>query len=366
MDKPSAQIEELEALFKLLEKGAITKDEYDMQKKAILASHQDDAEANCTEEIIAQEPDRQDQQQPSFTPSQPQQHSALLEPNPSTSSAAQSAVPPKKQNNSVKIILILVIGLIILVAMYFIFRSKEEPKTAPVAVAASNTNMASNIQPASAPQVASETGSETASEAKQTNQQEEISEDATGLSLNTRTPEELNNLLIKYQQQRSRAEARLRKVWAGLDEDFKNSILDEQKIWDNTALEENCTLEGYKSPEALQVAKLYCESSIINSRAETLLERQKEDLAQIKEEMVDQAEQKSKDAIQRLEITWKTIPQDVQQNLNQTYLQWIEETTGYCLSRPTAKNVPQTKINMYQCISDKAEKKIQELNGYKI
>lgn len=366
MDKPSAQIEELEALFKLLEKGAITKDEYDMQKKAILASHQDDAEANCTEEIIAQEPDRQDQQQPSFTPSQPQQHSASLEPNPSTSSAAQSAVPPKKQNNSVKIILILVIGLIILVAMYFIFRSKEEPKTAPVAVAASNTNMASNIQPASAPQVASETGSETASEAKQTNQQEEISEDATGLSLNTRTPEELNNLLIKYQQQRSRAEARLRKVWAGLDEDFKNSILDEQKIWDNTALEENCTLEGYKSPEALQVAKLYCESGIINSRAETLLERQKEDLAQIKEEMVDQAEQKSKDAIQRLEITWKTIPQDVQQNLNQTYLQWIEETTGYCLSRPTAKNVPQTKINMYQCISDKAEKKIQELNGYKI
>lgn len=362
MDKPSAQIEELEALFKLLEKGAITKDEYDMQKKAILASHQDDAEANCTEETIAQEPDRQEQQQPSFTPSQPQQHSASPEPNPSTNSATQSALTPKKQSNSVKIILILVIGLIILVAMYFIFRSKEEPKTAPVAVAASSTNMASNIQPASAPQVASET----ASEAKQTNQQEEISEDATGLSLNTRTPEELNNLLIKYQQQRSRAEARLRKVWTGLDEDFKNSILDEQKIWDNTALEENCTLEGYKSPEALQVAKLYCESGIINSRAETLLERQKEDLAQIKEEMVDQAEQKSKDAIQRLEITWKTIPQDVQQNLNQTYLQWIEETTGYCLSRPTAKNVPQTKINMYQCISDKAEKKIQELNGYKI
>lgn len=365
MDKPSAQIEELEALFKLLEKGAITKDEYDMQKKAILASHQDDAKANCTEEIIAQEPDRQDQQQPSFTPSQ-QQHSASPEPNPSTNTATQSALPPKKQSNSVKIILILVVGLIILVAMYFIFRSKEEPKTAPVAVTASSTNMTSNILPASAPQVASETGNETASEAKQTNQPEEISEDATGLNLNTRTPEELNNLLIKYQQQRSRAEARLRKVWAGLDEDFKNSILDEQKIWDNTALDENCTLEGYKSPEALQVAKLYCESGIINSRAETLLERQKEDLAQIKEEMVDQAEQKSKDAIQRLEITWKTIPQDVQQNLNQTYLQWIEETTGYCLSRPTAKNVPQTKINMYQCISDKAEKKIQELNGYKI
>ena len=33
MDKTSSHIEELEALFKLLEKGAITKDEYEAQKK---------------------------------------------------------------------------------------------------------------------------------------------------------------------------------------------------------------------------------------------------------------------------------------------------------------------------------------------
>ena len=37
MDKTSSHIEELEALFELLEKGAISKDEYEAQKKTVIA-----------------------------------------------------------------------------------------------------------------------------------------------------------------------------------------------------------------------------------------------------------------------------------------------------------------------------------------
>lgn len=364
MDTTSSHLEELEALFKLLEKGAITIDEYEAQKKAILSSPNKPSETISTEKSEPELLDSQEKSKVEFITTLPehQKQPSSQQPNHIIITPTQPAQLPKEKanSNSVKIFLILVGGLIILVAMYFIFVSGSQSKLTPHEPMASAASMASSVITTSEQKAANNTSSEVRNEINE----EDI--DETGLNLNRKTSDELNNLLNKYQLERSKAETRLRKVWAELDSDFKRSILDEQKSWDNTALIENCTMTGYKSAEAQQVAKLYCESNVLYNRADILLKRQQENLASIKEAIADQVEQKAVDAIQRLEITWKTIPEDVQKNLNQTHSQWLEETKEYCLSRPTAENIHETKINFNQCITDKVENKIKELNGYKI
>ena len=129
---------------------------------------------------------------------------------------------------------------------------------------------------------------------------------------------------------------------------------------------ESCSLTGYKTAEAQQVANLYCESNVLDNRADELLQREKEEVIRIKEEKADNSEKMAADALQRLELTWSTIPDDIQKNLDQTYPKWYSETSKYCLSRPTANTVMETKLNFNNCMIKKSEDKIKELNGYKI
>lgn len=354
MDKTSSHIEELEALFELLEKGAISKDEYEAQKKILLSSHikqeQIETENAASEQInLAEKMD--DEPTPYHHLPSKQNRQIIM---------AKRVQPALQQNdksnsNSVKIILIIVLGLIILAAMYFVFisgsQSASQQEQAITASAASSV-ITTQSQQASSP------ASETATV--------EEDNDVTGLELNKRTPAELITLLTKYQQERIKAEAKLRKVWANLDADFKSSIFDEQKKWDSTALLETCSLTGYKTVEAQQVANLYCESNVLDNRADELLQREKEEVIRIKEEKADNSEKMAADALQRLELTWSTIPEDVQKNLDQTYPQWYSETSEYCLSRPTANTVMETKINFNNCMIKKSEDKIKDLNGYKI
>ena len=358
MDKTSSHIEELEALFKLLEKGAITKDEYEAQKKILLSSQtkqepiQTD-NASSEQTVLAEKVDND----PSLNnPLPPEQQSQSI--------MAKRVQPALQQNNKsnsniVKIILIIVVGLIILAAMYFVFisggQSGSQQEQTPAASAASMASSVITTQP----QQASNPASETAATVQEDN-------DVTGLELNKRTPAELTTLLIKYQQERIKAENKLRKIWANLDPDFKSTILDEQKKWDSTALLESCSLTGYKTAEAQQVANLYCESNVLDNRAAELLQREKEEVIRIKEEKADNSEKMAADALQRLELTWSTIPDDIQKNLDQTYPKWYSETSKYCLSRPTANTVMETKLNFNNCMIKKSEDKIKELNGYKI
>ena len=357
MDKTSSHIEELEALFELLEKGAISKDEYEAQKKILLSSHikqeQIETENAASEQIdLAEKID--DEPTPYHHLPSEQNRQIII---------AKRVQPALQQNdksnsNSVKIILIIVVGLIILAAMYFVFISgSQSASQQEQATTASAASMASSVI-TTQPQQASSPASETATV--------EEDNDVTGLELNKRTPAELITLLTKYQQERIKAEAKLRKVWANLDADFKSSIFDEQKKWDSTALLETCSLTGYKTVEAQQVANLYCESNVLDNRADELLQREKEEVIRIKEEKADNSEKMAADALQRLELTWSTIPEDVQKNLDQTYQQWYSETSEYCLSRPTANTVMETKINFNNCMIKKSEDKIKELNGYKI
>jgi len=103
MDKSSIT-EELEALFDLLEKGAITKEEYETQK-ALLLSNQEQQPIN-TNTSFQESVESQDESIPVFIePAQVQNQ--------------------QSHSNSVKIILIIVIGIIILVAMFFIFFSNK-------------------------------------------------------------------------------------------------------------------------------------------------------------------------------------------------------------------------------------------------
>lgn len=331
MDKSSIT-EELEALFDLLEKGAITKEEYETQK-ALLLSNKEQQPIN-TNTSFPESLESQNELIPIFIeqPAQVQNQ--------------------QSHNNSVKIILIIVIGIIILVAMFFIFCSNIT-YTSPV----SDQNTHSASMASSVITVNAQQPSDTTSEADT---------DETGLNLNKKTPEELNKLLIKFQQERANAVANLRSVWANLDPDFKETVLQEQKDWDNTALAANCSLSGYRTPLAQQVANQYCETMILNSRAKSLLDEQASSLADIKEEKTAQMDKMAADALKRVNITWSTIPQDVQQNLNQTYEQWSDEVNQYCLSRPTAQNLTETQINYDNCVIKKSESKIKELNGYKI
>ena len=357
MDKTSSHIEELEALFKLLEKGAITKDEYEAQKKILLSSQTkqepiqtDNAASEQT--VLAEKVDND----PSLNnPLPPEQQSQSI-----MAKRVQPALQQNDKSNSniVKIILIIVVGLIILAAMYFVFisggQSGSQQEQTPAASAASMASSVITTQPQQASSPASETATV------------EEDNDVTGLELNKRTPAELITLLTKYQQERIKAEAKLRKVWANLDADFKSSIFDEQKKWDSTALLETCSLTGYKTVEAQQVANLYCESNVLDNRADELLQREKEEVIRIKEEKADNSEKMAADALQRLELTWSTIPDDIQKNLDQTYQKWYSETSKYCLSRPTANTVMETKLNFNNCMIKKSEDKIKELNGYKI
>jgi len=331
MDKSSIT-EELEALFDLLEKGAITKEEYETQK-ALLLSNKEQQPIN-TNTSFPESLESQNELIPIFIeqPAQVQNQ--------------------QSHNNSVKIILIIVIGIIILVAMFFIFCSNIT-YTSPV----SDQNTHSASMASSVITVNAQQPSDTTSEADT---------DETGLNLNKKTPEELNKLLIKFQQERANAVANLRSVWANLDPDFKETVLQEQKDWDNTALAANCSLSGYRTPLAQQVANQYCETMILNSRAKSLLDEQASSLADIKEEKTAQMDKMAADALKRVNITWSTISQDVQQNLNQTYEQWSDEVNQYCLSRPTAQNLTETQINYDNCVIKKSESKIKELNGYKI
>ena len=331
MDKSSVT-EELEALFDLLEKGAITKEEYEAQK-ALLLSNQDQQPIN-TNTSFPESAESQDESIPVFIeqPAQIQNQ--------------------QSHSNSVKIILIIMIGIIILVAMFFIFFSNRA-NTSPVNDQSTlSASMASSVITVNAQQP-----SDTTSEADT---------DETGLNLNKKTPEELNKLLIKFQQERANAVANLRSVWAGLDPDFKATVQQEQKDWDSTALAANCSLSGYSTPLAQQVANQYCETMMLNSRAQNLLDEQASSLADIKQEKTAQMDKMATDALKRVNLTWSTIPEDIQQNLNQTFEQWSDEVNQYCLSRPTAQNLTETQINYDNCVIKKSESKIKELNGYKI
>ena len=331
MDKSSIT-EELEALFDLLEKGAITKEEYEAQK-ALLLSNQKQQPIN-TNTSFPESIESQDESIPVFI-EQPAQ--------------VQNQQP---HSNSVKIILIIMIGIIILVAMFFIFFSNRA-NTSPV----NDQNTLSASMASSVITVNAQQPSDTTSEADT---------DETGLNLNKKTPEELNKLLIKFQQERANAVANLRSVWAGLDPDFKVTVQQEQKDWDSTALAANCSLSGYSTPLAQQVANQYCETMMLNSRAQSLLDEQASSLADIKQEKIAQMDKMSTDALKRVYLTWSTIPEDIQQNLNQTFEQWSDEVNQYCLSRPTAQNLTETQINYDNCVIKKSESKIKELNGYKI
>lgn len=328
MDK-SSLTEELEALFKLFEKGAITKEEYEAQKAILLSSK--------TETSPSEKAHENQETVPIF----------IEEPYQKQNESAHS--------NSVKIILIIIIGLIIIVAMYFIFAGNKKDL---------QPNNGSGTLSASA---ASESITVNAQQTSNTADKNlEDDSDSTGLNLNTKTPEELNQLLNKFQQDRAKALANLRNIWSNLDPDFKATIQQEQKDWDNTALTTSCSLTGYHTILAQQVANQYCESIMLNNRAKELLDEQASNLTDIKQEKAAQMDAKASDALKRVNITWSTIPDDIQQNLNQTYEQWSDEINKYCISRPTAKNLIETQINYDNCIINKSENKIKELNGYKI
>jgi hypothetical protein len=314
MSKPSLT-NELTRLYELLEKGAITKEEYEEHKALLLSQAHgtpfpDDEYSNPAQTKSAEE-------------------KSQININQSTSAAASSSAAAIAKNGDCMKTTLAAIGFLAVVAILLQTCSGNE-KTTP------NT-------PASepAPQNIADTDNQKT------------------------TQENIQALLQSALQENVAANNEINTVWTDMDTDVRNYLKPQQLTWSHEK-KKQCQTNEYTTPEQNQIAYLNCETNITRTRILELQAQKNQIYTEIKEAQLQKVKQEAKKSLETLHTTWDTIPEPIKDQLNSNFKNWTDSANNECDTAKPADTQVQTDINRHICITKLAKAKIKELQGYKI
>lgn len=313
MSKPSLT-NELTRLYELLEKGAITKEEYEEHKALLLSQARATSFPNDEYSNPAQP--------------KPAEEKPQIIINQSTSAAASSSAAAIAKNGGCVKTTLAALGFLVIIAVFLQTCSGNE-KTTP------NTPA-----PEPAQNIATTDNQKTAQE-------------------------NIQALLQSALQENTAANNEINTVWTDMDADVRNYLKPQQLTW-NHEKKKQCQANEYSTPEQNQIAYLNCETNITRTRILELQAQKNQIYTEIKEAQLQKVKQEAKDSLETLHTTWDTIPEPIKDQLNSNFKNWTESANKECNTAQPADTQIQTDINRHTCITKLAKAKIKELQGYKI
>lgn len=307
MSKPSLT-NELIRLHELLEKGAITQDEYN-EHKAILIN-----EAKSGNKYDGNDGNR------------PISYTQPIIINQSASAAASAAASAKSGGGCLSSIL-KGIGLMVVIGTLISMCATDDKK---------NKDTFTNAQNVS------------------TFETTEIS-----------NSQELDALLEKTKNDHVAMSTQISDVWGGLNDDVRAHLKQEQIAWNRTK-DSECLKANEDTIQEKQIAQLVCEMEMMHDRINILFIQQEVLLPKLQEEKLQKVTAETENALGELQATWNSLPDTVQEAINEDFKSWSLSQDEICKKKSKANTDIQANININICITKSVNAKIQELNGYKI
>ena len=313
MSKPSLT-NELTRLYELLEKGAITQEEYEEHKALLLNQARNTSTYNNGYGDPAQ--------------TKPTETKPQIIINQSASAAASSSATAVAKNGGCLKSILATIGFFVVVGVLLETCSSNKKTT-------ENTPVSNNTQTV-------------ANTDNQNTSQEDIQALLQSAKLeNTAVNNEINTL------------------WKNMDVDVRNYLKSQQVIW-NRDKKKQCQSNAYSSPEENQIAYLNCETELTRSRISELQAQQDQVYANVKEAKLQKLKQEADDSIKTLETTWDAIPESIRDQLSSNLKSWTKSADNECDSEKPADTEVQTEINWFNCRIKLIKAKTKELEGYKL
>lgn len=333
-------LEELEKLGELRDKGILTEEEFAAQKAKLLNSADAAGGAPQSPQEGQAEPQQQQPQAPQQPQQQPQPHqpSIVIQQSsmPSASSSAAAAAASSGDGfwgTLLKIVGGIFVLSIILATCTLSGRDKKTEKQEAVQQQASSVV----AEPVETPRDVPE--------------------------------ENLEAKLGQAQADYAEAEIRLNKVWKEMDAGVREHLKREQVAW-NRDKESTCNLyakENGQTQQERDIFRLDCWTDKSDQRTSELIALEKQLLPQIQKAQKEQLEKSSAVAIAEIEkvhAAWSEVPDDIKQQLEGDFAGWKDEVTSTCF--PEGKDSVQDVIKSNECVTKAAQKKLKEINGYKI
>ena len=154
-----------------------------------------------------------------------------------------------------------------------------------------------------------------------------------------------------------------------MDAGVREQLKREQVAW-NRDKESTCNLyakENGQTQQERDIFRLDCWTDKSDQRTSELIALEKQLLPQIQKAQKEQLEKSSAVAIAEIEkvhAAWSEVPDDIKQQLEGDFAGWKDEVTSTCF--PEGKDSVQDVIKSNECVTKAAQKKLKEINGYKI
>ena len=315
MSKPSLT-NELTRLYELLEKGAITQEEYE-EHKALLLNQARDASSKSDERSS----------EPAQTKSAVEVPQIIIHQS-SSAAASSSATAVAKNGGCLKSILaaigFLVVISVILKACYGDEKTAAStPPSEPAAQTVTNT---------------------------------ESKED---------TQENIQAVLQSAKKENAVANDDINTLWTNMDVDVRNHLKPQQLAW-NQQKKKQCQSSQYPTPERNQIEYLNCETELTRSRISELQAQQVQVYVNVKEAKLQKLKQEADDSLKALQTTWEAIPESIRDQLSSNFKSWTKSADNECDSQKPADTDVQTEINRFNCRIKLIKAKTKELEGYKL
>lgn len=313
MSKPSLT-NELTRLYELLEKGAITQEEYEEHKALLLNQARNTSSHNGYGDPVQTKP----------TEAKPQ---III--NQSASAAASSSATAVAKNGGCLKSILATIGFLVVISVILKACYGEE-KTAASTPA---------IEPA-------------AQTVTNTDSQED-------------TQENIQASLQSVKQENAAANDEINTLWTNMDVDVRNHLKPQQLAW-NQQKKKQCQSNQYPTPEQNQIEYLNCETELTRSRISELQAQQDQVYVNVKEAKLQKLKQEADDSLKTLQTTWDAIPESIRDQLSSNFKSWTKSADNECDSEKPADTEVQTEINRFNCRIKLIKAKTKELEGYKL
>jgi hypothetical protein len=315
MSKPSLT-NELTRLYELLEKGAITQEEYE-EHKALLLNQARGASSKSDEYSS----------DPAQTKSAGEVPQIII--NQSSSAAASSSATAVAKNGGCLKSILAAIGFLVVLGVILKACHGDEKAAA------------STPAPEPAAQTVANTDSQEGAQ------------------------ENIQAVLQSAKQENAAANDEINTLWTNMDADVRNHLKPQQLAW-NRQKKKQCQSNQYPTPEQNQIEHLNCETSLTHTRISELEILQNQLYTEVKEAKLQKLKQEADDSLEVLQTTWDAIPESIKDQLSSNVKSWTKSADNECDSAKPADTDVQTDINRLTCKIKLMKAKTKELEGYKI
>lgn len=307
---------ELARLYELLEKGAITQEEYEEHKALLLnqaggASSKSDERSNGSAQ----------------TKSAVEVPQIII--NKSSSAAVSSCATAVTNNGGYLKIILAAIGFLVVISVILkvCYGDKKTAASTPA------------LEPAA--QTVANTDSQ---------------KDTQG---------NIQAVLQSAKQENAAANDEINTLWKNMDIDVRNHLKPQQLAW-NQQKKKQCQSNQYPTPEQNRIGYLNCETGMTYKRISELETLQNQLYTEVKEARLQKLDQEANDLIETLKTTWDALPESNKDQLNSNFKDWPKNADDECDSEKPADTEVQTEINRFNCRIKLLKAKIKELEDYKI